>query len=82
MLTPAQEELLTEVYDLLLKLYVFRKEAKDQGDWDRVNALEKEITRGEAQRILIRQWEQRPEENEHGEDHQPRASAHPGGEYH
>jgi len=59
MLTPAQEDLLTEIYDLLLKLYVFRKEAKDQGDWDRVNALEKEIARVEAQRISLRQWEQR-----------------------
>jgi hypothetical protein len=59
MLTPAQEELLTEIYDLLLKLYVSRKEANDQGDWNRVNALEKEIARVEAQRTSIRQWEQR-----------------------
>jgi hypothetical protein len=58
MLTPEQEDLLTETYDLLLKLYVYRNEAKDQDDGDRLNALEGEIAKLEAQRISIRQWEQ------------------------
>ena len=59
MLTSEQEDLLTELYDLLLKLYVFRKKAKDKGDWDRVSALEREIVKAESQRISLRQWDQR-----------------------
>src|SRR3954452_12963972 len=57
MLTPAEEEVLTEIFDLLIKLYVFRAHAKEQGDTERVNALELEITRAEAKRKILGEWE-------------------------
>jgi len=59
MISPTEEGLLLQVLDVLLELYELRRHAKDRGEWERVSALETEIARAEAQRSLIREWENR-----------------------
>ena len=58
-MTRAQEELLTDLYDVLLNLYTLREQAQRRGDWDHINLINKEIDRAEAQRRTIRGWESR-----------------------
>jgi len=57
MLTSSEEELLREVYDTLLKLYELRRAAIAGADWERVNIVEGEIARAEAQRKVLRECE-------------------------
>ena len=49
-------ERLTEIYDRLLQLYVLRRDATDDGDLRKLQAVNKEIAPLEAERQSIRRW--------------------------
>jgi len=50
-------ERLTEIYDRLLQLYVLRRDATDDGDLRKLQAVNKEIAPLEAERQSIRRWD-------------------------
>jgi hypothetical protein len=50
-------ERLTEIYDRLLQLYVQRRDATDNGDLRKLQAVNKEIAPLEAERQSIRRWD-------------------------
>jgi len=54
MLLIEDRERLTEIYDRLLQLYVLRRDATDDGDLHRLQAVNKEIAPLEAERQSIR----------------------------
>ena len=54
MLLIEDRERLTEIYDRLLQLYVQRRDATDDGDLRKLQAVNKEIAPLEAERQLIR----------------------------
>jgi len=56
MLLIEDRERLTEIYDRLLQLYVLRRDATDDGDLHRLQAVNKEIAPLEAERQSIRRW--------------------------
>ena len=56
MLLIEDRERLTEIYDRLLQLYVLRRDATDDGDLRRLQAVNKEIAPLEAERQSIRRW--------------------------
>ena len=57
MLPIEDRERLTEIYDRLLQLYVLRRDATDDGDLHRLQAVNKEIAPLEAERQSIRRWD-------------------------
>ena len=57
MLLIEDRERLTEIYDLLLQLYVLRRDATDDGDLRRLQAVNQEIAPLEAERQSIRRWD-------------------------
>ena len=57
MLLIEDRERLTEIYDRLLQLYVLRRDATDDGDLRRLQAVNKEIAPLEAERESIRRWD-------------------------
>jgi hypothetical protein len=57
MLLIEDRERLTEIYDRLLQLYVLRRDATDDGDLHRLQAVNKEIAPLEAERQSIRRWD-------------------------
>ena len=57
MLPIEDRERLTEIYDRLLRLYVLRRDATDDGDLRRLQAVNKEIAPLEAERQSIRRWD-------------------------
>ena len=57
MLLIEDRERLTEIYDRLLQLYVLRRDATDDGDLRRLQAVNKEIAPLEAERQSIRRWD-------------------------
>jgi len=57
MLLIEDRERLTEIYDRLLRLYVLRRDATDDGDLRRLQAVNKEIAPLEAERESIRRWD-------------------------
>ena len=60
-LTPVQQDLLTEIYDILLNLYALREQAQRRGDGERIGIINEEIRRAEAKRKIIRGWKTRGE---------------------
>ena len=56
MLLIEDRERLTEIYERLLQLYVLRRDATDDGDLHRLQAVNKEIAPLEAERQSIRRW--------------------------
>ncbi len=54
MLTPDERDLLTDIQDRLLELYVMREWASKAGQWERVEWLAAEIAQVEAKRARIR----------------------------
>ena len=57
MLSLEERERLTEVQDRLLKLYVTRRHAVEDGDGRRVRTINKEIAALEGERQSIRRWD-------------------------
>ena len=57
MLLIEDRERLTEIYDRLLQLYVQRRDATDDGDLRKLQAVNKEIAPLEAERQSIRRWD-------------------------
>ena len=57
MLLIEDRERLTEIYDRLLQLYVLRRDATDNGDLRKLQAVNKEIAPLEAERQSIRRWD-------------------------
>ena len=57
MLPIEERERLTEIYDRLLQLYVLRRDASDDGDVRKLQAVNKEIVPLEAERQSIRRWD-------------------------
>ena len=57
MLLIENRERLTEIYDRLLQLYVLRRDATDDGDLRRLQAVNQEIAPLEAERQSIRRWD-------------------------
>ena len=57
MLLIEDRERLTEIYDRLLQLYVLRRDATDDGDLRRLQAVNQEIAPLEAERQSIRRWD-------------------------
>ena len=57
MLTKEERNLLIDVQDRLLELYVHRDHAKKAQDLARLRALDREITLVETQRAELRRWE-------------------------
>ena len=57
MLLIEDRERLTEIYDRLLQLYVLRRNASDDGDVRKLQAVNKEIAPLEAERQSIRRWD-------------------------
>ena len=57
MLLIEDRERLTEIYDRLLQLYVQRRDAADDGDLRKLQAVNKEIAPLEAERQSIRRWD-------------------------
>jgi hypothetical protein len=55
MLTPEERALLTEKQDQLIELFVRHDEATKAADWDRVRALEGEISSMQEKTAAIRQ---------------------------
>ena len=56
MLLIEDRERLTEIYDRLLQFYVLRRDATDDGDLHRLQAVNKEIAPLEAEWQSIRRW--------------------------
>ena len=57
MLTPEERELLTDIQDRLLELYVRWDDANRTADRVQLRAIEREITVAETQRAELRRWE-------------------------
>jgi len=57
MLLIEDRERLTEIYDRLLQLYVQRRDATDDGNLRKLQAVNKEIAPLEAERQSIRRWD-------------------------
>jgi len=57
MLTPQERDLLVDVQDRLLELYVLREQANQNRDWRRLNSIEADIAAAETQRKEIRQMD-------------------------
>lgn len=57
MLTPEERELLTDIQDRLLELYVRRENANRTADLAGLRALNQEIAVVEAERQELRRWE-------------------------
>jgi hypothetical protein len=57
MLTPDQRDLLTDIQDRLLELYVQREHVNRTADWAQLPAVNREIAMVEAQREELRRWE-------------------------
>jgi hypothetical protein len=57
MLTQEERDLLTDIQDRLLELYVRREQANKIGNWEQLRAINQEIAVVEAQRQEIRRWE-------------------------
>jgi hypothetical protein len=57
MLTPEERELLTDIQDRLLELYVHRENMNRTGDWEQLRAVHQEIAVVKAQREELRRWE-------------------------
>ena len=57
MLTQDERDLLVEVQDRLLQLYVYREQASKTQDWKRVDSLEADIAEVEARRREIRRMD-------------------------
>jgi len=57
MLSFEERERLTEVQERLLKLYVTRRYAVEDGEGRRVRTINKEIAALERERQSIRQWD-------------------------
>ena len=57
MLSFEERERLTEVQEQLLKLYVTRRYAVEDGEGRRVRTINKEIATLERERQSIRQWD-------------------------
>jgi hypothetical protein len=57
MLLIEDRERLTEIYDRLLQLYLQRRDATDDGDLRKLQAVNKEIAPLEAERQSIRRWD-------------------------
>ena len=57
MLSFEERERLTEVQERLLKLYVTRRYAAEDGEGRRVRTINKEIATLERERQFIRQWD-------------------------
>ena len=57
MLTQEERALLVDVQDRLLELYVLREQASKDKDWRRVDSLDADIAKAEAQRREIRQFD-------------------------
>ena len=56
-LSSEERERLTEVQEELLKLYVLRRHAVEDGDVRRARTIEKQIAPLEKKRQSIRQWD-------------------------
>jgi hypothetical protein len=57
MLTPEERDLLIDIQDRLLELYVRRERTHKIGNWAQLRAVNQEIALAEAQREEIRLWE-------------------------
>ena len=57
MLTPEERELLTDIQDRLLELYVRREQVTRTADLGELRALNQEIAVAEAERKELRRWE-------------------------
>lgn len=57
MLTPEERELLTDIQDRLLELYVRRQHVNRTADWAQLQEVNREIAVVEAQREELRRWE-------------------------
>ena len=57
MLTPEEQDLLVDIQDRLLELYVHREHAKNTGDLMELRAVNQEIAVVETQREELRRWE-------------------------
>jgi hypothetical protein len=57
MLTPEERELLIDIQDRLLELYVHRKQVNRTADWAQIREVNEEISVIEAQREELRRWE-------------------------
>jgi hypothetical protein len=57
MLTPEERDLLTDIQDRLLELYVQREHVNRTADWAQLPAVNREIAVIEAQREELRRWE-------------------------
>ena len=57
MLTPEERDLLTDIQDRLLELYVQREQVNRTADWAQLPAVNREIAVVEAQREELRRWE-------------------------
>jgi hypothetical protein len=57
MLTPEERDLLTDIQDRLLELYVQREHVNRTADWAQLPAVNREIAVVEAQREELRRWE-------------------------
>jgi len=56
-LTPEERDLLIDIQDRLLELYVSRERMHKTGRWAQLRAVNQEIALAEAQREEIRLWE-------------------------
>jgi hypothetical protein len=57
MLSAKERELLTDIQDRLLELYVRYDDANRAADRARLRAIEEEIAAAETQRAELRRWE-------------------------
>jgi hypothetical protein len=57
MLTQEERDILVEVQDRLLELYVYREQAYKSRDWRRVDCLDADIAAAEAKRQEIRRMD-------------------------
>ena len=57
MLTPEERELLTDIQDRLLELYVRRQHVNRTANWAQFREVNQEIAVVEAQREELRHWE-------------------------
>ena len=57
MLSPEERDLLIDIQDRLLELYVRRERMHKIGNWAQLRAVNQEIALTEAQREEIRLWE-------------------------
>ena len=57
MLTPEERELLIDIQDRLLELYVHQEQVNRTADWAPLREVNQEIAVVEAQREELRRWE-------------------------